>query len=120
MMNEAKSREEQIMDIARHIRDAGITRDRGAIDSTGFTSSQVADVSMHRLAAAIYLYDLGYRLTNPDDITIVVKNGLVSQVYSTNEDIAVNVIDLDDPDPYNLEELERELQDVQARQKSIW
>ena len=59
------------------------------------------------------------RYTNKE-ITIIVKEGLVQEVYGTDKDIKVRLIDLDETDPQMLEQLEDEANCVRAEWHDIW
>lgn len=54
------------------------------------------------------------------EVTIIVKNGLVQEVYGTDKDIKVRLIDLDETDAEMLEQLEDEASCVRAEWYDIW
>lgn len=54
------------------------------------------------------------------EITIIVKDGLVQEVYGTDKDIKVRLIDLDETDTEMLEQLEDEANCVRAEWYDIW
>ena len=54
------------------------------------------------------------------EITIIVKDGLVQEVYGTDKDIKVRLIDLDETDAEMLEQLEDEANCVRAEWYDIW
>ncbi len=54
------------------------------------------------------------------EITIIVKGGLVQEVYGTDKDIKVRLIDLDETDTEILEQLEDEANCVRAEWYDIW
>ena len=54
------------------------------------------------------------------EITIIVKGGLVQEVYGTDKDIKVRLIDLDETDTEMLEQLEDEANCVRAEWYDIW
>lgn len=54
------------------------------------------------------------------EITIIVKDGLVQEVYGTDKDIQVRLIDLDETDMEMLEQLEDEANCVRAEWHDIW
>lgn len=119
-MTNEESKNKQILLMARYIQQGERARERGEFDCSEFSVDERCEVGVQRLAGAIYLYDLGYRMVIPDDITIIVKDGRVMNVYSTNENIAANVIDLDVQDPDELAELEKSANKACEEQISIW
>lgn len=54
------------------------------------------------------------------EVAIIVKDGLVQEVYGTDKDIRVRVIDLDETDVEALELLEDEANCVRAEWYDIW
>lgn len=52
-------------------------------------------------------------------VTIIVKDGLVQEVYGTDKDIEVRLIDLDETDAEMLEQLEDEANCVRAEWHDI-
>ena len=54
------------------------------------------------------------------EITIIVKDGMVQDVYGTDQNISVSVIDLDVQDTEVLETLENDVNRVRSEQQSIW
>ena len=54
------------------------------------------------------------------EVTIIVKNGLVQEVYGTDKDIKVRLIDLDETDSQILEQLKDEANCVRAEWHDIW
>ena len=54
------------------------------------------------------------------EVTIIVKDGLVQEVYGTNDDIYINVIDLDTQDEDELEEKRNEAERVRSEQYYLW
>lgn len=54
------------------------------------------------------------------EIIIIVKEGLVQEVYGTDKDIKVRLIDLDETDPQMLEQLEDETNCIRAEWYDIW
>lgn len=59
------------------------------------------------------------RYTNKE-VTIIVKEGLVQEVYGTDKDIKVRLIDLDETDAEMLEQLEDEVNCVRSEWYDIW
>ena len=54
------------------------------------------------------------------EVTIIVKEGLVQEVYGTDKDIKVRLIDLDETDVEMLEQLEDEANCVRAEWHDVW
>ena len=54
------------------------------------------------------------------EVTIIVKDGLVQEVYGTDKDIKVRLINLDETDPQMLEQLEDEANCIRAEWYDIW
>ena len=59
------------------------------------------------------------RYTNKE-VTIIVKEGLVQEVYGTDKDIKVRLIDLDETDAEMLVQLEEEANCVRSEWHDIW
>ena len=89
-------------------------------DLSEFSSEDISREGMLNMAVAAYLYDIGYRVTVPDDITVIVEEGRVTGVYSNNEDIAAEVIDLDVTDDELLDMFKNSADKVRNTQYSIW
>ena len=89
-------------------------------DLSDFALGDISREGMLNVAIAAYLYDIGYRVTVPDDVTVIVEQGQVTGVYSNNEDIAAEVIDLDVQDSELLEAFKRSADKVRNTQYSIW
>lgn len=54
------------------------------------------------------------------EVTVIVKDGLVQEVYGTDKDIKVRLIDLDETDTEVLEQLEEEANCVRSEWHDIW
>ena len=54
------------------------------------------------------------------EVAIIVKNGLVQEVYGTDKTMDARVIDLDETDPEILEQLEDEANCIRAEWYDIW
>ena len=89
-------------------------------DLSDFALGDVSREGMINVAIAAYLYDIGYRVPVTDDITVIVEGGQVIGVYSCNEDIAAEVIDLDTQDSELLEMYRASADKVRNTQYSIW
>lgn len=53
-----------------------------------------------------------------EEINIIIKGGLLTNVYSSNKNILVNLIDLDDFE--NEEENKKQLEHCEKTQNSVW
>ncbi len=89
-------------------------------DLSDFAMGDISREGMLNVAIAAYLYDIGYRVPVTDDITVIVEGGQVIGVYSYNEDIAAEVIDLDVQDTELLEIYRASADKVRNTQYSIW
>ena len=74
-------------------------------DISDFSLGDVSREGILNVALAGALYDMGYRLTGGADVTVIVENGQVVGVYSDNDLIAADVIDLDAQDEDELIQL---------------
>lgn len=54
------------------------------------------------------------------EVTVIVKDGLVQEVYGTDKDIKVRLIDLDETDTEVLEQFEEEANCVRSEWHDIW
>ena len=59
-------------------------------------------------------------ISTKKEIAIIVKDGLVQDVYGTYKDVYVRVIDLDETDGEMLEQLKDEANCVRAEWHNIW
>ena len=117
MTNELKeTRKSNIITIAKTIKDAAKNKQ----DISEFDSDIKFGIGLDTLSMAAYLYDAGIRMSALDDITIIVKDGRVNEVYSNNENIAVNLIDFDGLDQDEYTALELEALKARQTQHSIW
>lgn len=119
MTNEKEdTRQSDILTMAKCVDHARVLWDK--YDLSEFSSEDISREGMLNMAIAAYLYDIGYRVTVPDDITVIVEEGRVTGVYSNNEDIAAEVIDLDVQDTELLEMYRHSADKVRNTQYSIW
>ena len=89
-------------------------------DLSDFALGDISREGMLNVAIAAYLYDIGYRVPVTDDVSVIVEGGQVIGVYSYNEDIAAEVIDLDTQDAELLEIYKASADKVRKTQYSIW
>lgn len=54
------------------------------------------------------------------EVTIIVKNGMIQEVYAMDKNIMVEVIDLDTTDDKEFEKLENEANRIRKEQYCIW
>ena len=54
-----------------------------------------------------------------DKITIVIREGRVENVYGTNSETVIEIIDLDTQDAEELESLEKELEEVKQTESEL-
>ena len=119
MTNEKEdTRQSDILTMAKCVDHARKLWDK--YDLSEFSSEDISREGMLNMAIAAYLYDIGYRVPVTDDITVIVEGGQVIGVYSYNEDIAAEVIDLDVQDSELLEMYRASADKVRNAQYSIW
>ncbi len=119
MTNEKENtRQSDILTMAKCVDHARKLWDK--YDLSEFSSEDISREGMLNMAIAAYLYDIGYRVPVTDDITVIVERGQVIGVYSYNEDIAAEVIDLDVQDRELLEMYRASADKVRNTQYSIW
>lgn len=119
MTNEKEdTRQSDILTMAKCVDHARKLWDK--YDLSEFSSEDISREGMLNMAIAAYLYDIGYRVPVTDDITVIVEGGQVIGVYSYNEDIAAEVIDLDVQDSELLEMYRASADKVRNTQYSIW
>ncbi len=119
MTNEKENtRQSDILTMAKCVDHARKLWDK--YDLSEFSSEDISREGMLNMAIAAYLYDIGYRVPVTDDITVIVEGGQVTGVYSYNEDIAAEVIDLDVQDSELLEMYKASADKVRNTQYSIW
>ena len=111
-------RRSDILTMAKYVNKARVGWEK--CDLSDFALGDISREGMLNVAIAAYLYDIGYCITAPDDITVIVEQGQITGVYSNNEDIVAEVIDLDVQDTELLEEFKRSADKVRNTQYSIW
>ena len=89
-------------------------------DLSDFALGDLSREGLLNVAVAAYLYDIGYRSSVNADVTVIVENGQVTGVYSPNDNIATEVIDLDTQDDEELEQLSATADKVKQTQYSVW
>jgi len=89
-------------------------------DLSDFSLGDVSREGMLNVSIAASLYDMGYRMILPADVTVIVENCRVTGVFSNNDNIAAEVIDLDVQDTEELEQLTASADKVRQTQHSVW
>ena len=89
-------------------------------DLSDFSLGDVSREGMLNVSIAASLYDIGYRMILPADVTVIVENCRVTGVFSNNDNIAAEVIDLDVQDTEELEQLTASADKVRQTQYSVW
>lgn len=113
---------EQIFEIASLIQRGEQLIRSGSIDISEFSTDEAVKVGCNRLAAAKYLFKLGYR---PAETVTIVEGGMVVGVYTDSDQVGARVLDLD-VSPVNEEEeveyyeLRAEADKVTQTMKRIW
>ena len=119
MTNEKENeRRKDILEMAKCVNQARAGWEK--YDLSDFALGDISREGILNVAIAAYLYDIGYRVPVNDDITVIVEGGQVIGVYSYNEDIAAEVIDLDTQDTELLEIYKASADKVRNTQYSIW
>lgn len=89
-------------------------------DISEFSFGDVSREGLLNVAIAGALYDMGYRLSVGADVTVIVENGQVIGIYSDNDLIAADVIDLDVQDEEVFEQLKISADKARTSQHSVW
>ena len=89
-------------------------------DLSDFSLGDVSREGLLNVAVAAHLYDLGYRMPIYSDVTVIVENGQVTGVFSQNDNLAAEVIDLDVQDEEELDRLTASAYKVRQTQHSVW
>lgn len=117
-MTNEKERRQNIYALAACIKQAKANWEK--CDLSEFSMGDVSNLGMPNYAIAKSLYDAGYRMTALDEVTVVVKEGRVANVYATNDNLAVNVMDFDGLDEDEYSALAEEEISARQRQISVW
>lgn len=117
-MTNEKTRRQDIFALAAYIKQA--KADCEKCDLSEFSLGDVSNLGIPNYAIAKSLYDTGYRLTALDEVTVIVKDGRVANVYATNDNLAVNVMDFDGLDEDEYTALAEEEASARQRQSSVW
>ena len=119
MTNEKEnSRRKDILAMAKSVNQARAGWEK--YDISDFSLGDVSREGVLNVALAGALYDMGYRLTGGADVTVIVENGQVVGVYSDNDLIAADVIDLDVQDEDELIQLRLSADKARNAQHSVW
>lgn len=89
-------------------------------DLSHFSANELSEIGMSNLILARYLHEVGCQMSTGADVTVIVENGQVTGVYSNDELIAVEVIDLDVQDEELLEHLRGYAKKTESTQFSVW
>lgn len=113
---------DQIFEMAKLIQRGEQLRQRGDLDTSEFSTDEAIQVGIQRLAAAKFLFNLGYR---PAEAVSIVEGGMVVGVYTDSEQVSARVLDLDipqgdDEDEVEYRELRAEADKVSHTMKRIW
>ena len=113
---------DQIFEMAKLIQRGEQLRQRGDLDTSEFSTDEAIQVGIQRLAAAKFLFNLGYR---PAETVSIVEGGMVVGVYTDSEQVSARVLDLDipqgdDEDEVEYRELRSEADKVSHTMKRIW
>lgn len=113
---------DQIFEIAKLIQRGEQLVRSGGIDVSEYSTDEAVLVGCNRLAAAKYLFNLGYR---PAETVSIVEGGMVVGVYTDSEQVSARVLDLDipqgdDEDEIEYRELRAEADKVSHTMKRIW
>ncbi len=122
MTNEEKKelRKDSILALAKVMKQGRDELRNENCDLSDFTAKELSDIGMSNLILARYLYDVGCRMVNSADVTVIVENGQVTGVYSNDESIAAEVIDLDVQDTELLAHLRESAKKAESTQFPVW
>lgn len=114
---------EQIFEIANLIQRGERLIRSGNMDISEFSTDEAVKVGCNRLAAAKYLFKLGYR---PAETVSIVEGGMVVGVYTDSDIVSARVLDLDvsefedENDKEEYEETKAEADIVMKTMKRVW
>lgn len=113
---------DQIFEMAKLIQRGEQLRQRGDLDTSEFSTDEAILVGIQRLAAAKFLFNLGYR---PAETVSIVEGGMVVGVYTDSEIVSARVLDLDIPeveeeDDVEYYEMKAEADKVMRTMKRVW
>lgn len=122
MTNEEKKelRKDDILALAKIIKQGRADWKNEKCDTSDFSTDELSSIGILNLSLAAYLYDSGCRIAGLADVTVIVENGQVTGVYSDNDNLAAEVIDLDVQNTEVLEQLTLYADKVQNTQQPIW
>ena len=114
---------DQIFEIAKLIQRGEQLVRSGGIDVSEYSTDEAVLVGCNRLAAAKYLFNLGYR---PAETVSIVEDGMVIGVYTDSDIVGARVLDLDvsefedEDDKEEYEETKAEADKVMRTMKRVW
>ena len=114
---------DQIFEIAKLIQRGEQLRQRGDLDTSEFSTDEAIQVGIQRLAAAKFLFNLGYR---PAETVSIVEDGMVIGVYTDSDIVGARVLDLDvsefedEDDKEEYKETKAEADKVMRTMKRVW
>ena len=120
MIEKQELRKDNILALAKIIKQGRAEQNDERSALAEYSSYELSSVGALNLLLGTYLYDVGYRMNDSADVTIIVENGQVTGVYSNNEHLAAEVIDLDVQDEELLEHLKTSVEKVENTQLPIW
>lgn len=122
MTNEERMelRKDSILALAKVIKQGRDELRKDNCDLSDFDTRELSNIGMSNLILARYLYDVGCQMASSPDVTVIVENGQVTGVYSNDETIAAEVIDLDVQDTEVLEHLRGYAKKTESTQFSVW
>lgn len=122
MKNEERTdlRKDSILALAKIIKQGRDKLGNDTHDLSEFSTKELSEIGMSNLILARYLHEVGYQMSDSADVTVIVENGQVTGIYSNNEDIAAEVIDLDVQDAELLEHLKASAKKTESTQLPVW
>lgn len=122
MTNEERKElgKDRILALAKVIKQGRDKLGKDNRDLSEFSTRELSEIGMSNLILARYLHELGYQSSDSADVTVIVENGQVTGIYSNNEDIAAEVIDLDVQDAELLEHLKASAKKTESTQLPVW
>lgn len=122
MTNEEKLelRKDSILALAKVMKQGRDELRNENCDLSDFSANELSEIGMSNLILARYLHEVGCQMSTGADVTVIVENGQVTGVYSNDELIAAEVIDLDVQDEELLEHLRGYAKKTESTQFSVW
>ena len=122
MKNEERTelRKDSILALAKIIKQGRDKLGNDTRNLSEFSTEELSEIGMSNLNLARYLHEVGYQMSDSADVTVIVENGQVTGIYSSNEAIAAEVIDLDVQDAELLEHLKASAKKTESTQLPVW